>query len=114
MSQSQTKSISFAKVVVFFAAALGVGIGLCGLDFFLGSKGIRGDSHGYSVGPLDGVSLIVMILSALGLLITTLLWLVVAIVESLTHKGSDPQQLFESTTDQSKKEEQPRKESGNP
>ena len=103
MNQSQTKSITFAKVFVILAAALGVGIGLCGLDYFLASKGIGKSTEEFGVGPLDGVSLMVMLLSALALVITTLAWAVSAIVGSLSRESSDPQKLFGDSNDPDKK-----------
>ena len=116
MNQSQAKPISFAKVVVIFAVALGVGIGLCGLDFLLASKGIGKSTVEYGVGPLDEISLIIMFLSAVGLVITTFLWVVAAIVGSAIsiRKSPDPQRLFDATQDNSDDEDKSGKDNGRP
>lgn len=80
----ETKRSAFAPLVVIFAAGLLLGMGLCGLDYFLASRGIGKSTEEFGVGPLDGVSLIVMFLSALGLGITLAAWVVAAIFKSLT------------------------------
>ncbi|MGC2639380.1 MAG: hypothetical protein WA294_19500 [Acidobacteriaceae bacterium] len=69
-----------AKTVTALAAALCLGIGLCGLDFFFAAHGIGKSTSGIGVGPLDGASLFVMLLSALGLAIALVTWLVIAII----------------------------------
>jgi hypothetical protein len=74
-----------AKTVVALAATLCLGVGLCALDFQLGAHGFgRTQGNGISVGPLDGVSLIVMIGSLLGLAITLILWLVTFLLRSVS------------------------------
>jgi hypothetical protein len=62
-------------------------VGLCGLDYLLASRGIGKSTEEFGVGPLDGISLVVMLLSAAGLGITLVAWIVAAIVGSL---GSEP------------------------
>jgi len=101
MTSPQSKSISFAKVIVFFAVAFGIGLGLCGLDYFLAARGIGKRTIEYGVGPLDGVSLVVMILSAVGLILTTVLWIVVAIIRGITRRGADSPQSAEAANDRS-------------
>jgi hypothetical protein len=83
MSEPPQNRLSFAKVAVVMATCLLVGLGLCGLDIVLGTNGI-GKPHGeFGVGPLDGISLVVMILSAAGLALTLILWALVAIVQGI-------------------------------
>ena len=79
MSEPSVSRISFAKVVVVLAVVFGIGVGLCGLDIFLASKGIRKSTEEFGVGPLDGVSIVVMVVSALGLVITVIAWIGAAI-----------------------------------
>ena len=57
MSEPSVSRISFAKVVVVLAVVFGIGVGLCGLDIFLASKGIGKSTEEFGVGPLDGVSI---------------------------------------------------------
>ena len=62
MSKPLVDRIPFAKIVSVLAVALGVGIGLCGLDFFLGS-------HGIGRHPVQVYEILFLIL--LGLLLST-------------------------------------------
>jgi hypothetical protein len=102
----KSKMSVFAKVTIMMAVAFLVGVGLCGLDFALASDGIGKNTQEFGVGPLDGLSLVVMILSALGLALTLILWIVVAIVRSFSHKESEPQKLLDAQ-DQTKHDDQP-------
>ena len=79
MSEPSVSRISFVKVVVVLAVVFGIGVGLCGLDIFLASKGIGKSTEEFGVGPLDGVSIVVMVVSALGLVITVIAWIGAAI-----------------------------------
>jgi hypothetical protein len=79
LSEPSVSRISFAKVVVVLAVVFGIGVGLCGLDIFLASKGIGKSTEEFGVGPLDGVSIVVMVVSALGLVITVIAWIGAAI-----------------------------------
>ncbi|HEX4005528.1 MAG TPA: hypothetical protein VHX60_05110 [Acidobacteriaceae bacterium] len=78
-----------AKTVAALACALCLGIGLCGLDYLLAAHGIGKSNQEFGVGPLDGVSLLVMFLSAAGLGITLIVWLVTAIVRAFTSGPGD-------------------------
>jgi hypothetical protein len=94
--------ISFPKVIAVLAVALGIGVGLCGLDYWLASRGIGKSTEEFGVGPLDSISLIVMLLSALGLVITTIVWVVAAIVGGFGRNSNDPQKLFDNSDDEQK------------
>jgi hypothetical protein len=93
----KSKKSAFAKVTIVMALAFVVGVGLCGLDYVLAGNGIGKSTEEFGVGPLDNVSLAVMILSAIGLAITLVLWLVVTVVRSVSRKGSEPQELSGET-----------------
>jgi hypothetical protein len=96
MSSQRRSGFPFAKIVVGLALAFIAGVGLCGLDYFLGSRGVgRGGGQQFSVGPLDAVSLIVMILSLAGLVLMLIVWALSAIVGSLRRSGDDPQKLLD-------------------
>ncbi|MGA3373442.1 MAG: hypothetical protein ABSC48_16950 [Terracidiphilus sp.] len=73
----------FLKLVVVMAVGLLVGVGLCGLDFALAAYGIGKSTQEFGVGPLDGVSLVVMILFAAGLGLSLAAWLLAAIFGSM-------------------------------
>ncbi len=89
MSKPQARGFPFAKIVVILAAAFGIGVGLCGLDFFLAAKGIGKSTEEFGVGPLDSVSLLVMLLSLGGLILTLIAWAIAAAVTALRSSGKD-------------------------
>jgi hypothetical protein len=99
MSKPKSKKSAFAIVTIVMALAFVVGVGLCGLDYLLAGNGIGKSTEEFGVGPLDNVSLAVMVLSAIGLVITLVLWLLVTILGSLTRKQSEPQKLFDETAE---------------
>ena len=87
------KRFPFAKLVVVMTVGLLVGAGLCGLDFALAAHGIGRSTQEFGVGPLDDVSLAVMVLSAAGLALSLAAWLLAAIFRSMRSKDeSDGQQ----------------------
>jgi hypothetical protein len=99
VNESRVGRISFAKVVTVLAVLFGIGLGLCGLDYLLAAKGIGKSTVEFGVGPLDGVSLVVMILSAFGLVIAVIAWIITAAVGSVGKKVSQPQKLFDEGDD---------------
>jgi hypothetical protein len=99
VNESPIQRISFAKVVTVFAVLFGLGVGLCGLDYLLAAKGIGKSTEEFGVGPLDGVSLVVMILSAFGLVITVIAWIIAAVVGVSVKKVSQPEKLFDEADD---------------
>jgi hypothetical protein len=99
LSESTSHRISFAKVVVVLAVLFGIGVGLCGVDIFLASRGIGKSTQEFGIGPLDAVSIVVMALSALGLVITVVAWIIAAVVGNFGKKVSQPQKLFDEADD---------------
>ena len=99
MSQSPTRHFPFAKIVIFFAVTFGIGVGLCGLDFFLAAHHI-GKVEGYGVGPLDGPSILIMLLSGIGLILTIMAWVISSAFFLLAH-GSDSPREHPHTPDDS-------------
>ena len=97
MTEPLAQRIPFAKIVVFFAVTFGIGVGLCGLDYFLASRGIGASHEEFGVGPLDGPSLLVMFLSALGLIVSVIAWIIAAIVFGITHKSDPPPTILHSS-----------------
>jgi hypothetical protein len=89
VSEAPQSRWSFAKVVVVMAVSFLVGLGLCGLDFALAANGIGKGTEEFSVGPLDGISLVVMVLSAAGLVLSLILWGLVAIVRSMGSQNGE-------------------------
>jgi hypothetical protein len=89
MSDPTVKRFPFAKIVIVMAVCFLVGVGLCGLDYALGARGIGGSHEEFSVGPLDGVSLAVMAFSLLGLVLSLIAWGLAAIVRSAGADGKE-------------------------
>lgn len=92
----------FAKVAAILAVALVIGLGLCGLDFVLAGHGIGKSTEEFGVGPLDGASLVVMILSAVGLAGTLVAWLIAAISGGFRREDAEPQRLFDDSDRENK------------
>src|ERR1700733_13682684 len=103
MSPWANRSI-FAKIATILAISLVIGIGLCGMDYFLAANGIGKSNEEFGIGPLDGVSMVVMILSAAGLVITLVLWFLAAIFGFGGRGRGDtqPQRLFDDSDKESK------------
>ena len=89
VSEAPKSRWSFAKVVVVMAVSFLVGLGLCGLDFVLGANGVGKRNWEFYVGPLDGISLVVMVLSAAGLVLSLILWGLVEIVRSMGSQNGE-------------------------
>jgi hypothetical protein len=106
MSEEQRSGFPFARIVVILACTFGVGLGLCGLNGVLSASGAAmGDSNSV-MGPLMGVvavvSLLAMVLSGLGLILTVIAW-VVSEAFGLGWGRSDPQTLFGKKDDRDPK-----------
>ncbi|MDR3752641.1 MAG: hypothetical protein P4K93_03395 [Terracidiphilus sp.] len=86
------KRFSFAKLVAVMALGLLAGIGLCGLDFGLAAAGVGKSKVEFGVGPLDGVSILVMALFALGLVVSLAAWLLAAIFRSSQSRDENDRQ----------------------
>jgi hypothetical protein len=97
MSKSPHRSLPFARIVAVLASAFGVGVGLCGLDHLLAAHNIGRSQQEFGVGPLDGVSLFVMFFSAVGLVLTLIVWPLASLFHRSSRKSSDPPRLFDDS-----------------
>jgi hypothetical protein len=86
MSKPLVDRIPFTKIIVALTAAFGIGLGLCGLDFFLLLRASQTHTQGFGVGSIGVLSLVVLSLSAIGLVVTTILWVVLAAVGASSRK----------------------------
>ena len=85
--------INFAKVAIVLALVFVVALGLCGLTGYIGSKpGASGATL-----PLGILELVAMILSAVGLMVTLVAWVIVSILRTFGYKEHEPQRLFDDT-----------------
>jgi hypothetical protein len=100
MSKPAGGRITFAKIVTVLAVGFGIGLGLCGLDYLLAANGIGKSHEEFGVGPLDAVSLVVIVVSTCGLVLATFLWVVFAAVGSFNRKNSEPQRLLDEKDDE--------------
>jgi hypothetical protein len=89
MGEVPEKRFPFAKIVIGMAACFLVGLGLCGLDFALGANGIGKPGEEFSVGPLDGVSLVVMVLSGAGLVVSLVVWALAAALDAFATRTGE-------------------------
>jgi hypothetical protein len=89
MNDPAKNRFPFAKIVAVLAVCFLVGVGLCGLDYALGTHGIGRTNEEFSVGPLDGLSLAVMALSAVGLVLSLIAWVVAAMIRSARSRGEE-------------------------
>lgn len=84
MSGSFGQASWFAKTMVVLALAFLLGLGLCGLSYVAASHGFQShEEFGVDSLGIANFSLIVMILSVLGLIMTVLMRVVVAISRSM-------------------------------
>jgi len=98
MSNRLLDRIPFAKIVVVLAIVFGVSLGLCGLTFVFSASGSRSSAAaGAFVGIAGIIELGAMLLSAVCLVITVVVWVIAAIFASFSHKDSEPQHLFDDT-----------------
>lgn len=81
--------INFPKVVTVLAITFGVAIGACGLTALGSAKG--GGNYLVTLGLIE---LAVILLSALGLIVTVIVWIVASLLGQTGYKGSEPQRLF--------------------
>ncbi|HTV16566.1 MAG TPA: hypothetical protein VMD92_15855 [Acidobacteriaceae bacterium] len=88
--------VNFPKVVTVLAVSLGVGLGLCGLNFVAVSA-LGGGSGGIATALITTawLELLVMVLSAVGLVVALAMWGAVKVIHSHRSAGSGPQRLFD-------------------
>ena len=95
MSKLLVDRIPFAKILAGSAIAFGIALGLCGLSVVLphGSSSVEE----FPVSALGFISLIGMVLSAAGTVITVVLWIAFGVVSEFGRKDTDPQKLFDDS-----------------
>jgi hypothetical protein len=92
--------INFSKVVTILAVTFVVAIGACGLTAF------ASNSFGSFAVVLGVIELGVMILSAIGLAVMLILWLIAAIMGVNRTAGSDTMGLSDPKDENDKRDEQ--------
>ncbi len=98
MREPPSDGFPFSKVVVFFACMFGISLGLCGLSAILPQWGSNPREE-FSVGAIGVISGIGIVISAFGLTLTTIAWVISSIVGGFGRKYSGPQRLFDNSDD---------------
>jgi hypothetical protein len=98
MSRPRISWIPFTRVAAVLAVAFGVGLGcvMLGSVFAVPAPCVT-NCEKFDVGPLAGVGLVLMFFSAIGLLITIIVFLLTKMIESLSFEraGSETIRLFD-------------------
>jgi len=101
MSKPLVDRFPFAKTVTVLAIGFGIGLGLCGLSAVLPSSGEEFHTNWLSL-----PSLLIMVLSFLGLIITLIIWVITSAIGS----SSDTQTLFGNSEEDLDDRDQPPRE----
>ena len=96
MSERLVDRVNFAKIVTALAIVFGISLGMCGLTFLVSVGGSSRAGFFMSLGVLE---LVVMGLSAAGLILTVVVWVTLAVIVSLRETSSQPQKRFDDGDD---------------
>jgi hypothetical protein len=100
VSKSFVERIPFAKILIGLVLVFLVSLGLCGVSFVLTLQSTNGHSgNGNSLSHAIGYELVVMVLSAAGILVTCIVWIVAVVVGNSREKVSQSQKLFDEADD---------------
>ncbi|HEV2213879.1 MAG TPA: hypothetical protein VGR64_01240 [Terracidiphilus sp.] len=88
--------INFSKLVVILASTFGIALGACGLTALV-SGSMGGD--GKLLFTLGFAELAVMILSAAGLVLTVIVWIVVSMIGDRGGDGDESTRIFKDPSD---------------
>lgn len=86
------ENVNFPKVVTVLAVTFGVALGACGLTFVAANT----KAANFLV-PLGIIELAVMVISAAGLVVMVIVWIVAAAIGGGTRGGPDTIKLFDDT-----------------
>lgn len=92
MRERFTDRSTFAQIVTILAVAFGVGTGMCGLSFVLPSP-----PEEFHINWLSMPSLLIMGLSAIGLVIAAVVKIIASVINDIVHPESAPHKLFETS-----------------
>jgi uncharacterized membrane protein len=100
MSKSLAERIPFVKILIVLVIVFALSLGLCGMGFVLDWRGAKvPPAIGRLMGQAVGYELLGMILSAVGILVTVVAWIVAAVVGSFSKKVSQPQNIANDRDD---------------
>jgi hypothetical protein len=90
MKRPLADRIPFAKIVTILAVTFGVALGLCGMTVLVSSNTHLGGS---AMMPLGVLELVVMVLSAAGLVLTTIAWVIASALGGFRRRERKPVKL---------------------
>ncbi|MGA9070131.1 MAG: hypothetical protein WB424_07745 [Terracidiphilus sp.] len=91
MSERLIDRIPFAKIIAVLATVFGISLGLCGITFVVSLGGGRSGEFFLGLGMLE---LIAIVLSAVLLVLTLIVFVTLLIFRGVSKKVSQPQKLF--------------------
>ena len=95
MTEPLVRRIPFAKIVIILASIFGVALGLCGVTAFAAGA-MRGSAGNFL--PIFGIiELAAILLSAIGLVFTVILWVIMSAVGNFSSENSDPPTILDSS-----------------
>jgi membrane associated rhomboid family serine protease len=100
LGESLVDRVNFAKIVTVLAITFGISFGLCGATLVFSSQMRGSGSILIFIGILE---LIVMGISALGLLLTVIVWVIASAVGNFGKNASEPQKLFDDSKNDEEK-----------
>jgi phosphate/sulfate permease len=104
MGKSLISRIPFVKIVIVLAVAFGISCGLCGVTFVLAlGQGAGNSASSKVLNMAVPVELTVMVISGLGLVVTVIAWVVVAVF-GVGREKDQPQRLFDNNDDENRKD----------
>lgn len=93
------ENINFPKTIAILASVFGIALGLCGLTWMASTASSGGPAQ-FLIG-LGIVELIAMAVSAMGLVVMLILWILSSLLGGFG-SGNDPQKLFDGSDDEKK------------
>jgi len=92
---------NFKRAVTILATVFGIALGLCGLNLLVSRGGNIGNGLAGTLIGTGVLELAAIILSALGLVLVSILWLIATVLGKTYQEGPDLQRLFDDSDDNS-------------
>ena len=105
MTEPLAQRIPFAKIVIILACTFGLGIGLCGITAFAAGAMHGSRSSENFLAVLGIIDAALILLSAVGLVVSVIAWVVFSLTGRSGSNQTDPQTLFDSSHHDSNKPE---------
>ena len=96
MTEPLVRRIPFTKIVVILAVTFGIGFGMCGLSAFVAGAMHSSRSAGNFLAIVMIIDAGVIVLSAIGLVLTVIVWVILSIIGRSSVNQSAPPTLNDS------------------